>query len=265
MARRVAVEQGPDLVAVGGRQHLLQELVVVKRHKVPALCTRRLLLLGLRLLARQPHVIGSAQGFAALPNLGAHDAVLVHVQVAGHREEAAMIVHLDHAAIGLVVLALGRPIRFAAQEEKVQAVAGGRDLGVGVRRIEHPAVALCDHAVLVEHVVEVESRDVLVIGEHEADAVEPVSLASGNRAIEACPGVGAGALGIAAGIGALGHLGWLAIALFERPADPAALGLESVGYVLRLERHNASMSRCLGKYRRRPTFTEGSSPPSVRR
>ena len=40
---------------------------------------------------------------------------------------------------------------------------------------------------------------------------------------------------IAAGIGALGHLGWLAIALFERPADTAVLGLESVGDVLCLE------------------------------
>ena len=144
-----------------------------------------------------------------------------------------MVVHLHYALVRLRTFAVVG-LWLAAQEEEVEAIAGGRNLGVGVRRADDPGVFL-RYLSVDEHVVEVESRHLAVSCEHEADAVETVLPAPRDGRVEAAPCSGVRALGVAARVSALRYLGGLAVAFHELPADPLVAALELFRDVVDIE------------------------------
>ena len=214
---RVAVEQRPYRRAVARGQHPLHELIVPHVGRLPRGVGERRL--GRHRLRLDPGPVGTRHHGGVLAEL-----TVPIVDVARHGEVAVVVVHLHGPAP-----ATQGAVWLGPAEDEVQPVAGGRDLAVGLRLLDHPAVLLLERAA-ADHVVQVEPGVGAVGPEDEPHARAAQTPHGRDGLLEARPGGRVGALGHAPGARVDGHLRPTPVALHEPPAHPARLGHELGGH-----------------------------------
>ena len=217
LRRAVSRQKGADVAAAPAREHALDELVVAYAARgCPAhgVVQARLRRARLRL---DPGAVRPLNHVGVL-----RERAAPLEDVTRHREVAVVVVHLHHAPAGLPLARSLRPVGLRAPEDQVQSVSGGRDLRVGARLLDRPAIRGVEEAAL-DHVVEVESREGAVGPEDEPHAVAAPAADGRHGIIEARPGRRVGALGHAPSVRVHGQLGRLAVPFLAPPAHPARL------------------------------------------